>query len=101
MRNDLVKSYEELERVCEDYFFLLPPDMDMLHIEELVDDWEFDEFENTLTFKFRDVWDLDTFMDYVEESPKYEESFAIGDMHEGVNREKLTVIIEGKEKGLM
>jgi hypothetical protein len=44
---------------------------------------------------------LDSFYDKLIECPKLNESFGMDDLHDSVDREKLTITIEGKEGGLI
>jgi len=100
MRNDVLDTFEDFERICEDYFMLIPPDTDSFNLE-LCTSWTYDDMYNTLTFTFVDEWNLDSFLDKILECPKYEETYAVGDHFDGVDRQKLTIIVEGKETGLI
>jgi hypothetical protein len=98
-RGDIMQTQEDFERIAEDYFMLIPPDTDYFDLDKCVK-WEFNEFDRTLTFYFENEWDLDEFLDKIMDCPALEVTFEIGNIYEGVNRDKLTITIEGKEGGL-
>lgn len=98
-RNDLSNSLEDFERVMEDYFQIIPPDIDFFKIDKSLG-WEYCDLKNIVTFYFEDDWYLDEFLDEVLECPKYLKSFYL-DPIDGVDREKLTIILEGKIGGLI
>ena len=100
MRADVLDTFEDFERICEDYFHLIPPDTDSFDLD-LCTKWVYDDFERTLTFYFEDEWKLDEFYDKITDCPKYEESFDIGDHFDGVDRKNLKIIVESKEMGLI
>jgi len=100
MRNDITKSYEDFERLAEDYFDLIPPDTDSLDLE-LTLDWEFNDDNKLFIFYFENEWLLDEFLNKLEECPKLNESVALNDMFDGVDREKLVITLEGRQGGLI
>jgi len=100
MRTDITESFEDFERLAEDYFMLIPPDTDSFRLD-LCTKWEFDEWEKTFKFYFENEWDLDSFLDVLMDCPKLDETIALNDMYEGVNRETLTIVVEGREGGLI
>ena len=100
MRTDITDSFEDFERIAEDYFDLIPPDTDSFKLE-LTTTWTYEEFDKLMTFYFENEWDLDEFLDVLEECPKLNESFGMNDLHDAVNRKALTITIEGKEGGLI
>jgi len=99
MRTDITHSFEDFERIAEDYFELIPPDTDSFDLE-LCTFWEYEEWDKLLIFHFDNEMDLNFFYDKLIECPKYEESFDIEDHFEGVNRKALTITIESKSTGL-
>lgn len=99
MRSDVLDTFEDFERIAEDYFMLIPPDTDSFDLE-LCTKWIYDDLYNTLTFYFDDEWNLDTFLDKITECPKYQETYDIGDHFDGVDRKNLKIIVEGKATGL-
>lgn len=99
MINAVLDTFEDFERIAEDYFFLIPPDTDSFLLD-ICNDWKFDEFENTLTFYFDSLWDLETFNDKMIECPKFGESFDYFDVLDSVDRKNLKIVIQGKMKGL-
>lgn len=100
MRSDITQTFEDFERIAEDYFMMIPPDTDSFNLE-ICTRWEFDDAFNTLTFYFDDPWKFDEFHDKLLECPRYEESFAVGDHFEGADRQNLKIVVEGKESGLL
>ncbi len=100
MRTDITHTYEDFERIAEDYFELIPPDPESFDLDLCIS-WDYDEDYKLLIFKFDDEWDMDAFVEKVEDCAKYRETFDINDHFEGVNRETLTVTVEGKEGGLV
>ena len=98
-RNDLLQTSEDFGRVMEDYFAIIPPDLDMFELDKIVK-WEFDDIENSMTFYFDDDWLFDEFKNLIEEIPTLNDKFVF-DEYEHVNREKLTLTILGKDGGLM
>lgn len=100
MRTDITDSYEDWERLAEDYFDLIPPDTDSFDLSLCIK-WDYDDWRKTFKFYFDNEWDLDSFLDKVEDCPKKDETFGIGDLYEGVDRENLTITVEGKEGGLL
>jgi len=99
MRGDIAYTWEDWERLAEDYIRLIPPDNEAFDFD-LVTKWEFDEDNRIFIFYFDNEWDMDAFYDKITESPAYETLYAIGDLFEGVDRENLKIIVEGKEGGL-
>ena len=99
MRNDILMTFEDFERVAEDYFHLIPPDTDSFKLDLCVS-WEYDEVDNVLKFYFDDDWLMDEFYDEILDCPKLNESFGIDDMFESYDRENKIITIEGKEGGL-
>jgi len=100
MRTDITESFEDFERLAEDYFDLIPPDTDSFDFD-LCTKWEFDEWEKTFKFYFEKEWDLDAFLDKLMDCPKMDETIALNDMAEGVNRQALTITVEGRQGGLI
>ena len=98
-RNDLSQSFEDFERVMEDYFQIIPPDIDFFKVDKCIS-WEYCDLKNTVIFYFEDEWYLDEFLDEVLDCPKYLKSFNL-DSIDGVDRENLTIILEGKIGGLL
>jgi len=98
MRTDIGQTFEDFERIAEDYFNLIPPDTDSFDLTNCT--WQYDEFDKLFIFQFENEWDLDSFYDKITECPKYEESYDIGDHFEGVNRKTLKITVEAKEGGL-
>ena len=99
MRTDLTHSFEDFERIAEDYFELIPPDTDSFDLD-LCTYWEYEEWDKLLVFHFERYDDLLAFHDKILECPKNEESFAIGDHFDGIDTENLTITIESKSTGL-
>ena len=100
MRKDVTDSFEDFERIAEDYFDLIPPDTDSFNLD-LCLTWSFDDLDKLMIFYFENEWDLYSFYDKLIECPKLNESFGMDDLHDSVDREKLTITIEGKEGGLI
>ena len=97
MRHDLTQTFEDFERIAEDYFMLIPPDTDSFNIG-ICSRWVYDDMYNTITFYFENEWDLDTFYDKMIECPKYGESFITSDHFDGVDRKNLKIMIEGSSE---
>lgn len=100
MRTDVLETFEDFERVAEDYFWLIPPDTDSFLLEKCIS-WSYDDFDNTMTFRFDNEWDLDEFNDKMADCPKFDESFDYYDELKPVDRENLSITIQGKESGLI
>jgi hypothetical protein len=100
MRTDITDSFEDFERIAEDYFDLIPPDTDSFNLQ-LCNTWVYDENNKLLIFFFADEWLLEEFYETVKECPKLDESFGMDDLFEAIDRKKLTITIEGKEGGLI
>jgi hypothetical protein len=100
MRYDVLNTIEDFEKICEDYFLIIPPDIDSFDLD-ICTKWEYNDFDRTLVFYFEDEWNLDSFYDKLVDCPKYEETFDVGDFFEGVDRENLKIVVESKETGLI
>lgn len=98
-RTDLTQSFEDFERVMEDYFQIIPPDVESFNLENTTH-WEYSDFRNTVTFYFSDDWYLDAFLDKILDCPKYLRTFDM-DSIDGIDRQNLTITIEGKTGGLL
>jgi len=99
-RTDLIYTFEEWERLAEDYMSLIPPDNEFFDFE-YVKKWYYDDLRNVFVFEFGNEWDMQTFIDKVEECPMYMVTFDIGDLYEGIEWDKLRVTVEAKEGGLI
>ena len=97
-RTDVTQSFEDFERIMEDYFQVIPPDIDFFKLDDVLH-WDYDDLEQAVTFFFEDDWYLQAFIDNVEECPA-KNSFFEFDEFDCVDREKLTVKIIGKIGGL-
>jgi hypothetical protein len=96
-REDLTQSYEDFERVMEDYFQIIPPDTDFVKVD-VAKRWQYNDVERSVTFYFEDAWYLQEFIDKLFYCPK-KYSFLFEE-HEHIDRENLTVTIIGKIGGL-
>lgn len=101
-RTDVTQSFEDFERIMEDYFQVIPPDIDFFEIEKC-SYWDYDDMENTVTFYFEDEWYLQEFLDELEECPKLRFTFDMDDSYsfDGVDRQNLRITIVGKTGGLL
>jgi len=99
VRNDILDSFEDWERVAEDYFWLIPPDTDSFLLEKCTS-WVFDDSDNTMTFYFDSDWDMQSFNDKMIQCPKFGESFDYYDNLAPLDSTKLKITIQGKMKGL-
>ena len=93
------KSLDDLERILEDYFGVIPSDIDMNFKLELVKDWEFDPFDYLMTFYFENEWDAMDFFDVLTESPKAEMTFTFDEFGTGLFEDEKKVVIKGGEDG--
>jgi len=100
MRTDITDSFEDFERIAEDYFDLIPPDTDSFKLK-LCKTWTYDENDKIMVFYFEDEWALDEFYEEVKECPKLDESFGMDDLFDAIDRKALTLTVEGKEGGLI
>ena len=100
MRTDVTDSFEDFERIAEDYFDLIPPDTDSFKLN-LCTKWVYEEWDKLLIFHFENEWDLDDFLETLKECPKLDETFGMDDLHDAVDRKKITITVEGKEGGLI
>ena len=96
-RSDLTQSFEDYERVMEDYFQLIPLELRFFTVEK-ASRWEYNEFERSMTFYFVDEWTLDEFLDTMKDCPK---KFAYDfEEYEHVDRKNLTIKMIGRIGGL-
>ena len=95
---DLDKSFEEFERIMEDYFWAYGPDLTAFKMD-YVKDWTYLPDTQQVEFKFDSALDMEFFYDAVLECPKYQESFDI-DWYDGKDDVNLTLMLDGKEGGL-
>ena len=96
-RADLSQTFEDFERVMEDYFRIIPPDIEFFKVD-IATHWEYDDVNRSVKFYFADDWYLQEFIDKLKTCPakinfKFEE-------YENVDREKLIVEVIGKIGGL-
>jgi len=92
--NYLLDTEEEWLRVAEDYFELIPPDIDFFKIELCIK-YEVNHFEKELIFYFDDLFKLEEFLDKVKDCPLYEATFNIE--FDGVDYDNLTITIKAGE----
>ncbi len=98
MRTDVNEdSYEDLERVLEDYFRIIPSDMMFFKMEN-VTRWSYDDSERTIKFYFEDEWTMDEFFDKIRNSPK--SMMVYMEEHDCVDRENFVISMGGKMGGL-
>ncbi len=98
-RTDVTQSYEDFERILEDYLGVVPPDSEFFKMEK-VNRWVYDDNEQSIMFYFEDDWVLDEFKDALDECPATNVFFAFEEF-EHVDREKLTITVVGKLGGLI
>ena len=98
-RTDITNSFEDFERIMEDYFQVIPPDINSFKIDKCLF-WEYDDMENTVTFHFEDEWYLDEYLDSLEDCPKLRTSFDF-ETFDSADRQNLTITIVGKIGGLL
>ena len=97
MRTDVTDSYEDMERVLEDYFRIIPSDMHYMKMESVIQ-WEYDDATKSITFYFADEWTMDEFFDKLKYSPKLMTVHC--EEHDCVDRENFSITIFGKVGGL-
>ncbi len=101
MRDEYTQSFEDFERIMEDYFQVIPPDSDFFKLE-LLTKWEFFDLHNVVVFYFNDDWDLTAFLDTLEECPLYKVTFDLEeDIYGGIDRDNLKISVQGKIGGLL
>ena len=98
MRGDLSKTYDDFERVAEDYFMLIPSDL-MSFDMDLVLDWDYDDIGRKLMFKFNRKWDMENFIDKIKDCPKMGMSFEFDDVFD-IDSKNNVVTIHGTVGGL-
>ena len=98
-RQDVSQSFEDFERIMEDYFAIIPPEVEQFDLEKIVE-WEYNDVENSLTFYFADEWFLNELKDILDESPSQNIKFEYNE-YDHVDREKLTLTIIGRDGGLL
>lgn len=96
-RQDMSQTFEDFERIMEDYYQIIPPDINHFDIEKC-SHWEFDDVEKCVHFHLLDEWYLQEFIDAVKECP-HKFSFKFEE-HEDVDMENLIVTVYGKIGGL-
>lgn len=98
MRTDVNEdSFEDLERVLEDYFRIIPSDMMFFKMEN-VTKWSYDDSERTIKFYFEDEWGMDDFFDKIKDSPKI--SHVDLDEYDSLDRQNFVISMRGKMGGL-
>ena len=98
-RTDVTQSYEDFERILEDYLGVIPPDSEYFLVEK-ANRWEYDDIEQAVIFYFDDDWSLDEFKDRLNDCQATNIFFAFEEF-DHVDREKLTITVIGKEGGLI
>lgn len=98
-RQDISSSFEDFERIMEDYFAIIPPDIDKFELVK-TSGWEYDDLENTMMFYFDDMWLMDEFTEMLKDLPSTNMIFEYNE-YEHLDREKMTITIVGKDGGLM
>jgi hypothetical protein len=97
--NRLSQQRTDITQSFEDYFQVIPPDINSFKIDKCLF-WEYDDMENTVTFHFEDEWYLDEFLDSLEDCPKLRTSFDF-EAFDTADRQNLTITIVGKIGGLL
>ncbi len=97
MRTDVTDSYEDMERVLEDYFRIIPSDMHYFKMEN-VTQWEYDDSEKMIRFYFDNEWTMDEFFDKIRYSPKMMTVHM--EEHDCVDRQNFTISMYGRVGGL-
>lgn len=98
MRTDVNEdSYEDLERVLEDYFRIIPSDMMFIRMD-LVTRWDYDDSKRMMRFHFANEYDMTDFFDKFRDSPK--SMMVYMEEHDCVDRENFVISMYGKEAGL-
>lgn len=97
-RMDITQSFEDFERIMEDYFQVIPPDIDHFKTD-IVTHWDYNDVEHSVTFYFDDDWKLQEFLDEMMECPA-KDSFFEYEEYEHLDRVKNTITIIGREGGL-
>lgn len=100
MRSDLSQTLEDFERVAEDYFHLIPPDVHDFKIDLCVH-WEYDDISNILIFDFDDVWNMEEFYDKILACPRYKMHYALDETYPGMDYVNNRIIVEAKKGGLI
>lgn len=98
-RNDISQTFEDFERVMEDYFAIIPPELHQFDLNKIIR-WEYDDINNSMTFYFENEWLLDEYVDMLEQSPSVNRIFEYND-YEHIDRKNLSLTIIGKDGGLM
>jgi|SaaInlStandDraft_4_1057021.scaffolds.fasta_scaffold88052_2 hypothetical protein len=98
-RTDITTSFEDFERVMEDYFQVIPPDIDSFKLTKTIN-WKYDDFDNAMIFYFADDWELQSFKDDMTECPALNTFFGFEE-YEDVDLNELTITINGKIGGLL
>jgi len=93
------KTHDDLERILEDYFGVIPSDIDLNFRLDLVKDWEFEPFEYLMTFYFETEWDAQEFFESLMDSPKAEMTFTFDEFGTGLFENEKKVVIKGGEDG--
>jgi hypothetical protein len=97
-RTDLSQTFEDFERVLEDYLHIIPPDSDFF-LHEKASKWVYDDMQQSLTFYFDDAWLMDEFKDKLEHCPG--KMYFKCEEFEHVDRENLTITVIGLKGGLI
>jgi hypothetical protein len=98
-RTDITQSFEDFERVMEDYFQVIPPDIDFFKIEKATH-WSYDDMENSVSFWFEDDWTMQEFKDNLEECPLWETTFD-ADAFDGIDWQEKRITVIGHVGGLL
>lgn len=99
MRNDLTQMQEDLDRVLEDYFQIIPPFRDKFSTE-LMKSWDYDDFEKILTISFDDSWQMSNFVNPILDQPEWQTHlFPVG-YNDGIDEDALTLTVRGNKGGL-
>jgi len=98
-RTDLSQTFEDFERVLEDYLHVIPPDTKFFLVEKATK-WEYDDTRQALVFYFEDDWTLQEFVDRLGDCVS-KGMFFLCDEYEHVDRENLIVTVIGIKGGLI
>lgn len=97
-RNDIIQTPEDFARVMEDYFGIIPPEVNQFDLDRILF-WDYDDVEHSMTFYFEDPFDLNALVEHLQNTPK-NGLFYIFDEYQHLDRDKLTLTIIGKIGGL-
>jgi len=94
----MVQTPEDFARVMEDYFGVIPPEVDKFDLEKILF-WDYEDIDNTMTFYFENDFHLNDLIEHLQSTPSNGFLY-IFDEYQHLDRENLTLTIVGKTGGL-